>query len=218
MDPTTLLTLTDLPNEQADAALAQVGALIGKHRDSLRDLGVAVDDAQFGLEIRTLPGKYAPDSRGQLILAKSGTRVLGCIALRAIDLPDHTPGATCEIKRLFVAHEARGAGLGLLLVRRIQDEAVALGYEYAVLDTLHRLPHAEALYRMEGFSEIPRYNDNSMPDIVFLGKPLQGYTAATNAQASSPSHILLATEPSLALVSESSLAPESSPTLTLTDH
>ena len=191
MNTTTLIAFNDLTHEQAGAALAQVGALIGNHRDSLRGLGVDVDDAQFTSEIRALPGKYAPGSRGQLILAKSGTRVLGCIALRAIDLPGHKPGTACEIKRLFVAHEARGAGLGLMLVRRIQDEAVALGYDYAALDTLHRLPHAEALYRLEGFVDIPRYNDNSMPDIVFLGKALRAEPRAV-AQAAS-AYLLLST-------------------------
>ncbi len=44
------------------------------------------------------------------------------------------------------------------------------GYPLVVLDTIKRLPHAVALYARLGFEEVPRYNDNPMHDIMFLGR------------------------------------------------
>lgn len=172
MDPT--LTLVDrLGDEDAGVAVAKVAALHWKFREYLRSIDIIVDDALFSSEIAGLPGRYAPACGGRLILAASGTIGLGCIAVRAIDLAGHAPGTACEIKRLFVADEARGTGLGRLLFRRILHEAVDLGYDYAVLDTTNRQRPAELLYRSEGFIDIPRYNANQMPDAVFLGRSLR---------------------------------------------
>ena len=177
MDPA--LTVIDrLGTGDAGVAIAKVAALYWKFRDYLRGVEIPVDDAQFSSEIAGLPGRYAPAYGGRLILAESGTVGLGCIAVCAIDLAGHAPGSACEIKRLFVADEARGTGLGRLLFRRILDEAVTLGYDFAVLDTTNRQRPAEALYRSEGFKDIPRYNGNPMPDAVFLGRSLRSTTSS----------------------------------------
>jgi hypothetical protein len=43
-------------------------------------------------------------------------------------------------------------------------------YDEIVLDTLARLPHAVALYQRMGYVEVPRYNDNPLPDILYFGR------------------------------------------------
>jgi len=50
----------------------------------------------FSQELASLPGLYAPPT-GELLLAKRGDHVLGCIALKPLE-----PPAIAEIKRLFV--------------------------------------------------------------------------------------------------------------------
>src|SRR3954452_4831962 len=59
----------------------------------------------FEAELAGLPGRYAPPSRCLLLATEGGTPV-GCVALR--DLGE----GTCEMKRLYVAPEGRGRGVG----------------------------------------------------------------------------------------------------------
>ncbi len=65
-----------------------------------------------------------------------------------------------EIKRMWVHPDWRGAGLGSRMLRRLEDEAAALGYRVVRLDTRHLLTDAIALYQRSGYQEIDRYNDN----------------------------------------------------------
>jgi DNA-binding MarR family transcriptional regulator/N-acetylglutamate synthase-like GNAT family acetyltransferase len=65
-----------------------------------------------------------------------------------------------EIKRMWVHPDWRGAGLGSRMLRRLEEEAVALGHRVVRLDTRHVLTEAIALYERSGYQRIERYNDN----------------------------------------------------------
>ena len=58
----------------------------------------------------------------------------------------------CEIKRLYVAPDARGAGLGRALVRSAIDQARAMGYTDMLLVAIEgSTATAQAIYRTLGF-------------------------------------------------------------------
>ena len=77
----------------------------------------------------------------------------------------------CEIKRMYVAPEARGRGVARALLVALEDAARSLGYARARLDTGPSQPQAKALYLATGYTEIPDYNGN--PDASFWAeKPL----------------------------------------------
>ena len=78
------------------------------------------------------------------------------------------PDGACEIKRMFVAPQARGRGVARALLIALEDEARRLGYAVARLDTGPRQPHAERLYRSAGYAEIPNFNLN--PVASFFGE------------------------------------------------
>jgi len=65
----------------------------------------------FSQELDALPGIYGPPE-GELLLAKRGDHVLGCIALKVLE-----PPRVAEIKRLFCAaagaQDRRGPGAGV---------------------------------------------------------------------------------------------------------
>ncbi len=77
----------------------------------------------------------------------------------------------CEIKRMYVAPEARGRGVARALLAALEARARELGYTTARLDTGPSQPHARALYDSEGYVEIGNFNGN--PVATFFGeKPL----------------------------------------------
>ena len=119
----------------------------------------------FSQELKSLPGPYAPPD-GELLLAKRGDHVLGCIALKALE-----PGVA-EIKRLFVRPQARSTGIAKALVEAAIATAQKLGYGEIKLDTLPEMTAAIALYKRFGFAPVPPYGSHPYPGLVTLGKKL----------------------------------------------
>lgn len=134
-------------------------------REYAAGLGIDLCFQDFDTELADLPGKYAPP-RGRLLVAWDGAHAVGCVALRPVD------GRTCEMKRLYVRPQARGAQLGRRLAERICDEARAAGYLRICLDTLPRMTAAVRLYRELGFRPVAPYVFNPIPDAMFLGLEL----------------------------------------------
>lgn len=99
--------------------------------------------------------------RGAFLVALSDGLPVGCVGLKG-------NGSTLgEVKRLWVAPDARGAGLGKRLMAAIEDEARALSMDTLRLDTNRALPEAYELYMRNGWTEIERFNDDPYPDFFF---------------------------------------------------
>jgi GNAT superfamily N-acetyltransferase len=80
-------------------------------------------------------------------------------------------GGACELKRMYVVPERRGAGAGRELLAALEDAARSLGHAVARLDTGPRQPRAERMWRRAGYRPIGNFNDNPMAS--FWGeKPL----------------------------------------------
>jgi len=121
----------------------------------------------FEDELAGLPGKYTPPA-GELFLASIGNNPpCGCVALRPFG-----DAGWCEMKRLYVAPEGRGHGLGGALVEAVIREGRALGYSAMVLDTLPSMLRAITLYTQHGFEAIPAYYDTPIAETVFFKKVL----------------------------------------------
>lgn len=95
---------------------------------------------------------FAPPTGSFLIMRLDGALV-GCGGFKR----DSTGAA--YLKRMWIAPEARGLGLGKRLLNELEDRARGLGYQKARLETERTLTEAQQLYRSSGYAEVPPFND-----------------------------------------------------------
>jgi DNA-binding MarR family transcriptional regulator/GNAT superfamily N-acetyltransferase len=98
---------------------------------------------------------------GVFLVAYLRGEAIGCGGLKLHD------GAPCEIKRMWVAHEARGLGLGRRLLEELERLATESGAAEAHIETNGRLTEAIALYRSAGYVEVSPFNDEPFADHWF---------------------------------------------------
>jgi GNAT superfamily N-acetyltransferase len=154
----------DIAAVHTSGDLAATATLFQAYAASLPiDLGYQ----DFEAELATLPGKYAPPA-GALLLARDASGcAVGCVALRPME-----PAGCCEMKRLYVAPEGRGLGLGRALVEAITGTAARLGYREIRLDTLPTMTQALSLYGKSGFEPVPAYYATPIAGTIFLARRL----------------------------------------------
>jgi putative acetyltransferase len=107
------------------------------------------------------PNEVSPGN-GIFVVARWEGRPIGCGALRRIVDPELTRELgprVGELKRMYVAQDQRGKGIGQALLGRLEAEAQRLGLDRLVLETGIRSPQALALYRKAGFIGIPAYGE-----------------------------------------------------------
>ena len=99
--------------------------------------------------------------RGAMVLAYDGSSAVACGAVK------HHPGKPSEIKRMWVAPEARGRGLAPRLLAELEGLAVESGATVARLETNRNLTEAIAMYRSSGYVEVPAFNEEPFADHWF---------------------------------------------------
>lgn len=102
----------------------------------------------------------------QFFVARMDGRPAGCVAL--FDL-----GRYGEVKRLFVAPEARGTGMGRALMAELEAAARDLGLRVLLLETGPELAAAVALYAALGYQARGSFGDyEDLPCSLFMEKRL----------------------------------------------
>jgi len=91
--------------------------------------------------------------RGAFLIASVDGRSAGCGGVRRIS------PRTGSIRRMWVAEEVRGMGVGRRLLTALEAEAERLGFRVVRLETNRALREAIALYRTTGYREVPPFND-----------------------------------------------------------
>jgi GNAT superfamily N-acetyltransferase len=91
---------------------------------------------------------------GLLLVAYLLGTAVGCGALKL-----HIDTQIAEIKRMWVASDVRGLGLGRRLLERLSAEAAARGMAILRLETNRSLFEAKHLYERAGFVEVEPFNN-----------------------------------------------------------
>jgi ribosomal protein S18 acetylase RimI-like enzyme len=91
---------------------------------------------------------------GCFLIARLNGETVGCGAFRTLK------SGIGEIRRMWVAPQARGLGIARSILERLEREARLRGLRAVRLDTNSALTEALRLYRSAGYGEIARFNDN----------------------------------------------------------
>ena len=98
---------------------------------------------------------------GLFVLARLRGRPVGCGALK------FHAGAPAELKRMWLASEIRGLGVGRRLLADLEEQAARAGARVIRLETNRSLIEAIRLYRQSGYREVDRFNDEPYADHFF---------------------------------------------------
>jgi pimeloyl-ACP methyl ester carboxylesterase/GNAT superfamily N-acetyltransferase len=161
---------TELPDETINA-IARFVAILRSHEIRLAEEPYDGPGGQtlvpaYVDEIRAMYPDWTPDvpprltppdvepPGGRWLVAYRNGQPIGCAGLKRLD------DATGEIKRVYVAPDARGTGVARALLARLEEIAQTAGYERLRLDTGARQPASVALFTSIGYDQIPDYNGN----------------------------------------------------------
>jgi DNA-binding MarR family transcriptional regulator len=106
--------------------------------------------------------------RGLMLVATLRGEPIGCGAVKFNGRRGRGPA---DLKRMWVAPQTRGLGVGRRLLGELEAHARAAGASSVRLETNKALPEAISLYRSAGYAEVPAFNDELYGDHWFE-KPL----------------------------------------------
>ena len=104
-----------------------------------------------------LPHEVRPPA-GEFFVAYLHGEPIGCGAVK------HHADAPAEIKRMWIAPQARGLGLGRRMLETLEACAAVGGARIAHIETSAVLTEALSLYRSSGWVEVPPFNDEPFAD------------------------------------------------------
>lgn len=142
--------------------LEDVRRLITEYTNSL---GIDLDFQNYDKETADLNGRYGPPN-GRMYICYVNNLPAGIIGLTGF------APKIGEMKRLYVKPEFRGMGIAKKLCEIIISDAIKIGYEKILLDSLPDMYAAQHLYRLLGFEEIDAYYTNPVEGTIYMSKKL----------------------------------------------
>ncbi|VAW21758.1 Uncharacterized acetyltransferase YjgM [hydrothermal vent metagenome] len=120
-------------------------------RDILVEFGVPkVGTAYADKLLDTLFETYNIKNAVYFIIEKEG-KIFGGAGIKQLDNYD---GNVCELQKMYFLPEARGIGLGKVLIELCLQKAKEFGFEKCYLETLPYMKDARKLYKKVGFKDL----------------------------------------------------------------
>ena len=111
----------------------------------LSEYGLRSDPSGTDSDLRDLAASYGKRGGAFDVVIGSDGEIVGGCGIYPLD------GATCELRKMYLRQDARGAGLGGRLLRRALAFARARGFRRVELETASVLKEAIAMYTGAGF-------------------------------------------------------------------
>jgi DNA-binding MarR family transcriptional regulator len=150
---TASVQITPIDPEHADAQYCVAEYVAELNRRSTRGFDPSVGATAMPHEVRPPAGEF--------FVAYLHGEAIGCGGVK------HHDDAPAEIKRMWIAPQARGLGLGRRLLDTLEACARAAGARIAHIETSAVLTEALSLYQSTGWVEVPRFNDEPFADHWF---------------------------------------------------
>jgi putative acetyltransferase len=115
----------------------------------LGEYGLKVDPGRTDADLVDVVGSYSERGGVFRVFTRAGA-VVGCGGLYPLD------GGEAEIRKMYLAPEVRGQGLGRALLQDLIDAGRTRGFRRVVLETATVLREALALYQRFGFQPVVR--------------------------------------------------------------
>lgn len=125
-------------------------------------IGIDLGFQNFNKEVENLESKYSRPKGAIYIAYDHENAPVGCFGIRAFNT------SICELKRMYVKEEARGLGIGKLMMEKSISIGKELGYNKMRLDTLSSMLPAVGLYEKSGFYEIEPYYFNPIEEAKYF--------------------------------------------------
>jgi DNA-binding MarR family transcriptional regulator/GNAT superfamily N-acetyltransferase len=153
-----LLTASEIEIRRVDPAGADAQRCIAAYVAELNRRSAERYEPARGVSAE--PHEMTPPA-GLFLVAYRHGDAAGCGGVK------HHPGAPSEIKRMWVADNARGLGIARRLLAELEAAAIRSGASVARLETSATLYEAIALYRSVGYVEVAPFNDEPFADHWF---------------------------------------------------
>lgn len=151
------------------------------HVQALRAIGIIARPRAANADLMAITAEYL-DRGGEFIIAEIAGHMVGYGAYLPLD------AHTIEVRRMRVAPERQGQGIGTAILNFLLSKAQSCGFRRAVLDTDTRMKAAIALYRKAGFTETGRKIEYGEDMLVFeAAMAAAEECGAPDATAASPS-------------------------------
>lgn len=127
-------------------------------RNSLEEFGAARPGTVYFDETTDHLFNVFKRNRSAYFVAVKNDKVIGGAGFFPTEaLPDQT----CELVKMYLSNEARGHGLGKILLQTCMKEARKQGYNKMYLESMPELKTAIAMYTKAGFTHIEKAIGNS---------------------------------------------------------
>jgi len=91
--------------------------------------------------------------KSALFVAEENGTILGCCGIFPTD---NLPENTTELVKFYLTKEARGKGIGKLLMEKSVEKAKELGYQQVYLESLPEFSKAVSIYEKQGFQYLTK--------------------------------------------------------------
>lgn len=133
-------TLLEIQPEH-DSAICEIIQSVGAEFGTIGE-GFGPSDP----EVQAMSQHYGGNGSGYFV-ALANDKVVGGGGFSGFDSASNT----CELRKLFLHPEARGAGIGRALTLHCLEQAKQAGYKRCYLDTAKNMTTAQTLYKSVGF-------------------------------------------------------------------